>query len=225
MPTMKTDSALDKVKATLKRGIGLVGRRFSLVSERTFGRPVALFAVREANLGSINPELDVHRLRTLRVFPTMEHVLQDRWDERYVRGSIYAIEVDALLKPPSELEANPSAYWKVLNADQGCFYMNEVAVYYPVDDRPAVSPEHRIRVFHVEVLQNQTLEVSERGERLREGLWEVCVEQVKRSQVGTSGCRVVAVRGLERSSLVEAQRALSGMSPSLEGFPPSLRWE
>lgn len=222
---MKTDSIVDQVKKTLKKGIGLAGKRFSIVNERQFGNASGLFAARDEEQCLTRPPVDGFGLHTLRIFRTFEQLLRDRWDDRAFRGYIYATEIEVLLKAPAECEPNPDAYWKVLDLNSCSFLSRIVATFYPVDDRPAISPAHLIRVFHITVNEGACLPLSEGSAALESGFWEVTVELQKRPQSRESGCNVVAVRELERSGLVETQRALAGLKPSLEGRPPSLRWE
>lgn len=219
---MKTDSTISAIKAALNQGIGLKGKRFSLVNTGLSNTSKMYFGLFESDLVCCRPELNAYRIRALRVFPTLTDVINDLWDNRYARGSIYSIDAAPLLLPPAEIEENSSARWKVLTVDMGSFYMDEVAVYYPVDDRPALSPNHQIRVFHVNVLEGHSLPYNESRDGLGSGLWAVTFERSKRLRAGASGCRVLAVHGLKPSSLVEAQRSLAIMTPSLEGRPPSM---
>lgn len=222
---MKTDSIVDRVKKTLKKGIGLAGKRFSIVSEQQFGNASGLFAACDEEQCLTRPEQDRFGLHTLRIFRTFEQLLRDRWDDRAFRGYIYATEIEVLLKPPADCEPNPDAFWKVLDLNSCSFLSRITAAFYPVDDRPAISPAHLVRVFHVTVYDGSCLNLGGRFGDVSAGFWEVTVELQKRPQSRESGCNVVAVRELERSGLVETQRALAGLKSSLEGRPPSLRWE
>lgn len=222
---MLTDSILNHIKETLSKGIGLKGKRFSVVIDDVKEKKPWLFSLPESDLGTYLPDFNAHRLRIIRTVRTFEQLLQEQCNEPHIRSSVYCFEDDTpLVNPPRDVESNPDVVWAVLRKDAGCHYVNEVATYHAVDDRPAPSSEHLIRVFHVTVPEGRILPCSEKTGGLGGGLWEITVECHKRPNKEAFGCAILAVRKLASSSLVEAQRMLATLSPSLERRPPSMQY-